>query len=278
MGRPPEKQTNRNYYQRVQRMSYLFSQLWLCLFVSSLLGGLIGWFIRGDNKSKLYEIENRWKSRFAELEFSNQALLDRLKQGGAIENKYKNIQSRLNRMNKAAELANEELKFKQTSMSKLEKELLISNSRLVDQETQINELVAQLSDIEQLQKNQEDSQLETLSNSHRTDPEQQDKKSVNKKTSNAKIAISQDCEKISRELAEKKEHCQLIKKDYDDLVKKTDGYKASLIDAESKLRITTEMLNEQCKESTESYKQELDDLRAELYQAKELLSKQQDEE
>ncbi len=216
-------------------MSYLISELWLCLSIASVLGGLIGWFLRGDNTSKLKEIEDRWRSRFSELEYSNHALINRLKQGGAFENKYKNLQVRLLRMNKAADLANQQLKFKQVSLSKLQHDLEQSNLKLIDKKSQINELVTQLSNIES---QQNDGQIKTLI----TTPDQHEGMRKDRKN---KMDDTAEIKKLTLQIDKKTALYATMKDKYEKLVKKTDEYKASLIDAESKLRVTTQMLKDQ---------------------------------
>jgi chromosome segregation ATPase len=108
-------------------MSYLLPQLWLCLSIASLLGGLIGWFLRGDNRKKLTQIENRWQKRFSDLEYNNQFLLNQLKKSKTIEKNNKTLIAQLERMRKAAELSNQQLKSKSILLSNLEKKMDQSN-------------------------------------------------------------------------------------------------------------------------------------------------------
>jgi chromosome segregation ATPase len=219
-------------------MSYLYSQLWLCLFVASLLGGLIGWFLRGDNRSKLNEIEGRWRSRFSELEYSNQALMSRLKQSGnrTLETKYKNIQTRLERMNKAAELSSQQLSMRKTEISKMEQQLESSDTKLIDKESQITELSLELSDMEARHKNL-DKRIENKKSSGFKTP----KMKVTKKNTDK----DRDITDLTLKLEEKAANYKTLKMDYEKLAKRNDEYKASLIDAESKIQVTTEMLNAQ---------------------------------
>lgn len=213
-------------------MSYLYSQLWLCLFVATLLGGLIGWFLRGDNRSKLNEIESRWRSRFSELEYSNQALMNRLKQNGksTFEEKYKNIQTRLGRMNKAAELSSQQLTMRKTEISKMEQRLESNHTKLLDKESQINELSIELSDKEALHK-----KTEKKKSIHLKNPKED---TAEKSTDN-----NQNIKDLSIKLEEKISSYKALEQNYEKLVKRNDEYKASLIDAESKIQVTTEMLN-----------------------------------
>ncbi len=50
-------------------MSYLVSQMWLCLLLAGILGFLLGWLLKQLGfGSKLEELENSWKSRFSGVE------------------------------------------------------------------------------------------------------------------------------------------------------------------------------------------------------------------
>ncbi len=226
-------------------MSYLYSQLWLCLFVATLLGGLIGWFLRGDNSSKLNEIESRWRSRFSELEYSNQALMNRLKQSGnnTLETKYKNIQTRLGRMNKAAELSSQQLAMRKTAISKMEQQLESSDTKLLDKESQITELSLELSDMEARHKNL-DKKTDNEKPTSLTPPKVNITKTYTDK--------NQDITDLTLKLEEKTANYKTLKVDYEKLTKRNDEYKASLIDAESKIQVTTEMLNATLSDSTKN--------------------------
>ncbi len=104
-------------------MNELLSQLWICLAIATLLGSLIGWFVRGDKSQKLAEIENRWHKRFSDLEYTNQSLIRQLKDCMKQQRSHKTIVSKLDRMKKGAELSSVELKQKIIKISDLELEL-----------------------------------------------------------------------------------------------------------------------------------------------------------
>jgi len=225
-------------------MSYLLSQLWLCLFVATLLGIFIGWFIRGDSKKKLDTIENRWRTRFSELEYSNQELVKKLKYGNAYDTQYSTIQKRLKRMNRAADLASQQLKYKNEALSKMEQDNELNNIKLMDKESQVNELISQLANAESTQN---DSTFKKQSNSS-VHPHDQRSSHLNpsklkqRKKEQQKIPSEKA---LTTKLEEQAIKYDDLKTSYEKLAKKSDSYKASLIDTESKLQITTAMLEEQ---------------------------------
>ncbi|HID82619.1 MAG TPA: DUF4332 domain-containing protein [Chromatiales bacterium] len=59
-------------------MSYLLSQIWICLLLAALIGGIIGWFLRGGCRKKLEAVEADWRNRFAGVEHERDEMSSRL--------------------------------------------------------------------------------------------------------------------------------------------------------------------------------------------------------
>lgn len=59
-------------------MSYLLSQIWICLLLAALIGGVIGWFLRGGCRKKLEAVELDWRNRFAGVEHERDEMNSRL--------------------------------------------------------------------------------------------------------------------------------------------------------------------------------------------------------
>jgi predicted flap endonuclease-1-like 5' DNA nuclease len=59
-------------------MGYLISQIWLCLLIAALLGGIIGWLLRGGCKRQLDALEDEWRNRMISLERERDSLSARL--------------------------------------------------------------------------------------------------------------------------------------------------------------------------------------------------------
>lgn len=45
-------------------MAYLLSQMWLCLLITALVSGLLGWIFRGGGKHKLRELNRQWQDKY----------------------------------------------------------------------------------------------------------------------------------------------------------------------------------------------------------------------
>ncbi len=45
-------------------MAYLLSQIWLCLLITALVSGLLGWIFRGGGKDKLRALDTQWQDKY----------------------------------------------------------------------------------------------------------------------------------------------------------------------------------------------------------------------
>lgn len=58
-------------------MSYLISQMWLCLLLAALLGALIGWWLaKSSCRSKLDDLDAEWRRKFDQKESDYSRRLD----------------------------------------------------------------------------------------------------------------------------------------------------------------------------------------------------------
>jgi len=49
-------------------MGYLISQIWICLLLAAIIGGIIGWVFRGGCRSKIEAVETNYRRRLADME------------------------------------------------------------------------------------------------------------------------------------------------------------------------------------------------------------------
>lgn len=264
-------------------MAYLYSQLWLCLIITLLLGGLIGWFIRGDNRKKLEIIEKRWRKRFTDLEYINQSLNTKNKQGVALEKKYKLAQSRITRMNHAAELSSQELQLRNTKLAELQAQLDEAQIALSEKDAQLEDMISRLSELEsqetkmaphpsmpaifdQGKDKSKDKGGNKTKNTQTTPPNTYDK-NVSASSGAPVTALEsrlaeleekvrkyrKKTNKLNKLLESEQEKRSGIELENKQVREKNDTYKAYLIDAESKLQVTKELL-EQCQADLEDCK------------------------
>ena len=45
-------------------MSYLISQMWLCLLITAIIAGIVGWLLRGNGKEKLQMLDQQWREQY----------------------------------------------------------------------------------------------------------------------------------------------------------------------------------------------------------------------
>ncbi len=221
-------------------MGYLFSQLWLCLGTALLLGGVTGWFLRGDNRKKLDIIEQRWRKRFMELEYVNQALQNQNKQHKVSETQKLQLESRLSRMNRAAELSSQELKYKASKLAQLEQQLEQVRTELSDKSNQLDDMVSKLSEMESTPKNWQAANSETRTGDASPPIRESDRELLAEQIAEKNREIKQ----LQKKLDACEQDCQQMEEKQARLTETNDHYKASLIDAESKLQVTHELLAE----------------------------------
>lgn len=58
-------------------MSYLLSQILICLLIAGLIGAIIGWLLRGGCSSKIRDCEDEWKMKMGSLESEYNSKLQR---------------------------------------------------------------------------------------------------------------------------------------------------------------------------------------------------------
>lgn len=232
-------------------MSYLYSQLWLCILSAGLLGAVLGWFFRGSNKKKISEIEKRWRERFSELEINNQSLLSKLKQNEKFTSQHEHLVKRIGKMEKAAKLSREELQTRQFSIDTLHEELQQTQSKLLEKDTQLDELTSQLATLES-----EGPGYKTTSTAKNHAAETSFDKihqALEKELANANKQI-EELDAENKQVEEENAEMQLLMNEYasqcrqlevrrQELEKLADSYKAHLIDAESKLQVAYESVH-----------------------------------
>ncbi|MEE9352483.1 MAG: DUF4332 domain-containing protein [Thiotrichaceae bacterium] len=49
-------------------MSYLLSQIWICLLLTALVAGLAGWLLGSGGKRKIKQLEDKWRTKLARAE------------------------------------------------------------------------------------------------------------------------------------------------------------------------------------------------------------------
>ena len=74
-------------------MSYLLTQILVCLFIAGLIGAVIGWFLRGGCSRKLRDCEDEWKMKMGSLESEYSSKLHRKGEQQSDEEAQKEMQA-----------------------------------------------------------------------------------------------------------------------------------------------------------------------------------------
>ena len=100
-------------------MSYVFSNIFWCLLLAGLFGGLIGWLIKHFGGSgQLAELESTWQGKFSGVESERDRLSATARETddklGSLQAKFANVEGELSTLH-AASLAWDKLRSKQAS-------------------------------------------------------------------------------------------------------------------------------------------------------------------
>ncbi len=122
-------------------MEYLISQLWLCLALATLLGGIIGWLLRGGGLKKLKLDKQSLKTRLTDIENERDDLalevLDRKESHNVIVAERNNVLSKLDAMKSGATLARNALDESKAKLRESEATIKTLSDKLKDNEAQV---------------------------------------------------------------------------------------------------------------------------------------------
>lgn len=132
-------------------MSYLLTQLWICLGLTALIAGFAGWLLRGSDKNKFKKFEDKMNATLESVEKERDYYMDELQNLREIEAERDEIQSKhigekqtlekqLRDMEKTALLASEKLHQQEQALMDKAQQLDDANVNLavkIEEEQQI---------------------------------------------------------------------------------------------------------------------------------------------
>lgn len=124
-------------------MSYLLSQIWICLLLAALIGGIIGWLLRGGCKKKIEAVELDWRNRFAGVEQERNEMSSRLGDLDNISREHAEMSSKLGRLDKISR-EHEQLLKEVSSLRSIRDD---QAAKLVALEANTAEVSSQLNDV-----------------------------------------------------------------------------------------------------------------------------------
>lgn len=122
-------------------MSYLLSQIWICLLLVALVSGIAGWLLNGG-KRKLKRMEEKWQTQLARAENERDYYAGEVKNLTAIAEEREEMEERFIREKQSLEnelaALQKGMKFKVESSKKQEEELTHKARALEEQNTSLN--------------------------------------------------------------------------------------------------------------------------------------------
>ncbi len=122
-------------------MSYLLSQIWICLLLTALVAGLAGWLL-GGGKRKIKQLEEQWQTQLARTENERDYYAGEVKNLTAIAEEREEMEERFIREKQSLENELEALqkgmKFKVDSSKKQEEKLTRKAQTLEERNMSLN--------------------------------------------------------------------------------------------------------------------------------------------
>jgi len=116
-------------------MTYLISQMWLCLIITAVIAGLIGWLLRGSGKKKLQALDKQWQEQYRSVENARQRYASRIEELSKVEKNNKEL---------SLQVSLQKQSFEQT-LQQLKKQTDITNNQQVERLNQkYEEMVSHL--------------------------------------------------------------------------------------------------------------------------------------
>lgn len=150
-------------------MSYLLTQIWICLLLTALVAGVAGWLLGRGGSSKMKLLEEKWRTKLARAENERDYYADEVKSLGVVSEERAEMEDRFavekEALEKELNALQKGIKFKSDSSKESEEKLMLQTESLeernsslnarVDEEQQIfSQRVAELEAGEELAKSQ----------------------------------------------------------------------------------------------------------------------------
>ncbi|MEE9302629.1 MAG: hypothetical protein V3U84_02480, partial [Thiotrichaceae bacterium] len=123
-------------------MSYLLSQIWICLLLTALVAGLAGWMLGRGSKGKVKQLEEKWHTKLARAENERDYYSGEVKNLSAIAEEREEMEERfvLEKQSLENELdaLQKGMKFKVDSSKEQQEQFYLKTQALEEQNTSLN--------------------------------------------------------------------------------------------------------------------------------------------
>ncbi|HFC92803.1 MAG TPA: DUF4332 domain-containing protein [Leucothrix mucor] len=118
-------------------MAYLLSQIWLCLLITALIAGLLGWLLRGGGKKKLRVLNTKWQDKYDALSQERNSYASKINKLSGVMHEKERLESKietqkhiydqkLTRLTTQLATADEEAQKQQSLLAQKDEELTMS--------------------------------------------------------------------------------------------------------------------------------------------------------
>ena len=118
-------------------MAYLLSQIWLCLLITALVAGLLGWLLRGGGKKKLRALNTKWQDKYDALSQERNSYASKINNLSGVTHEKDRLESKietqkhtydqkLTRLTTKLATADEETQKQQSLLAQKDEELAMS--------------------------------------------------------------------------------------------------------------------------------------------------------
>ncbi|MCK5917040.1 MAG: DUF4332 domain-containing protein [Cocleimonas sp.] len=76
-------------------MAYLLSQIWLCLLITALVAGLLGWLLRGGGKKKLNTLNEKWQDKYDALSQERNSYASKINKLSGVTHEKERLESKI---------------------------------------------------------------------------------------------------------------------------------------------------------------------------------------
>ncbi len=76
-------------------MAYLLSQIWLCLLITALIAGLLGWLLRGSGKKKLRVLNTKWQDKYDALSQERNSYASKINKLSGVRHEKERLESKI---------------------------------------------------------------------------------------------------------------------------------------------------------------------------------------
>lgn len=142
-------------------MTEVISQIWFGILLAGIIGGITGWFLRGNGKKRLHELEKSWQKRYQQLmqektscqekveqlhviRHERNALSNKLKQMHDTTKRHAGLEARLSNLHHALEKKNHEHIEEQNNVGLLQKKIRKMQSLMHEKDSMVHVITQKL--------------------------------------------------------------------------------------------------------------------------------------